>query len=243
MSFNTKLAEKITNGVSTMWCAYLFALLALLSLPAALKSHQLIIIVAWVAQTFLQLVLLSVIMVGQKIQSNTTIDAVTDHVDERHSELQKLHDKLSRDILGIHKHFNIKQENHMDNVKQHVEAAIAAIEADVVDPSIQIVKDKLIDIRDFLDRVETEKDDLTPEEVTGEAPAPLENTVQADPAGSTPVDGTPAPAVEDAPVPSTDEQVNHDDVVDPNATPAPIEPPLPVTTESGDAVTDPNAPR
>jgi len=68
-SFNSKLAAKITNGVSTMWCAYLFAAIALISLPAAIKSHDLITIVAWVAQTFLQLVLLSIIMVGQNVAS------------------------------------------------------------------------------------------------------------------------------------------------------------------------------
>jgi len=62
--FNTKLAARITSGVATMWCAYAFAAIALVSLPSALKSGDLITIVAWVAQTFLQLVLLSIIMVG-----------------------------------------------------------------------------------------------------------------------------------------------------------------------------------
>jgi hypothetical protein len=52
-----------------MWAAYLFTLLALVSLPAALQSHDRIIIVAWVAQTFLQLVLLPVIIVGQNVQA------------------------------------------------------------------------------------------------------------------------------------------------------------------------------
>jgi hypothetical protein len=52
-----------------MWCAYIFAALALISLPAAIKSGDVVIIVAWVAQTFLQLVLLSIIMVGQQVSS------------------------------------------------------------------------------------------------------------------------------------------------------------------------------
>jgi hypothetical protein len=68
-NFNNWLAKKITDGVATMWCAYLFAALALISLPAALKTHDVVTIVAWVAQTFLQLVLLSIIMVGQNISS------------------------------------------------------------------------------------------------------------------------------------------------------------------------------
>ena len=52
-----------------MWCAYLFAVIAIISLPSALRTGQLIVIVAWIAQTFIQLVLLSIIMVGQNVQS------------------------------------------------------------------------------------------------------------------------------------------------------------------------------
>jgi hypothetical protein len=66
---NQKIATKITSFVSTMWCAYIFAAIALISLPAAIKSGDRIVIVAWVAQTFLQLVLLSIIMVGQDSSS------------------------------------------------------------------------------------------------------------------------------------------------------------------------------
>jgi hypothetical protein len=67
--FNAKLALVITRSVGTMACAYVFAAIALISLPAAVSSGQVIIIVAWIAQTFLQLVLLSIIMVGQTVQS------------------------------------------------------------------------------------------------------------------------------------------------------------------------------
>jgi hypothetical protein len=67
--FNAKVALVITRSVGTMACAYLFGFIALLSLPAAISSGQVIIIVAWIAQTFLQLVLLSIIMVGQRVQS------------------------------------------------------------------------------------------------------------------------------------------------------------------------------
>ena len=66
--FNSKLAVKITDIVGTMWCAYAFAALALISLPAAIQAGT-ATLVAWFAQTFLQLVLLSIIMVGQKVAS------------------------------------------------------------------------------------------------------------------------------------------------------------------------------
>jgi hypothetical protein len=82
--FNAKVAVLITSGVGTMACAYLFCLIALVSLPEILieanvispgavphflNNQGLILIVAWIAQTFIQLVLLSIIMVGQRVQS------------------------------------------------------------------------------------------------------------------------------------------------------------------------------
>ena len=65
---NSWVAVKVTLGVGSMWCAYIFAIIALVGLPAALKPGGEGII-AWIAQTFLQLVLLSIIIVGTNIQS------------------------------------------------------------------------------------------------------------------------------------------------------------------------------
>ena len=79
--FNKKVAIVVTDMVGSMTCAWIFCLLALLSLPAVLSNFAIfagvfpamlikasvIALVAWIAQTFIQLVLLSVIMVGQNI--------------------------------------------------------------------------------------------------------------------------------------------------------------------------------
>ena len=74
------MALRITSFVSSMWCAYLFAIIALISLPAAIRTGDTLVIVAWVAQTFLQLVLLSIIMVGQGVASA----AVDQKINETH---------------------------------------------------------------------------------------------------------------------------------------------------------------
>jgi hypothetical protein len=66
VGFNGRFALLITTVVGTMWCAYAFATLALVALPSALGSGPLAI-VQWISQTFIQLVLLSIIMVGQNI--------------------------------------------------------------------------------------------------------------------------------------------------------------------------------
>jgi hypothetical protein len=104
--FNGWLAVHITNTVATMWCAYAFAILAFISLPDAFKSGTAALI-AWIAQTFLQLVLLSIIMVGQKVaaaasdkQANQTYkdaEAVLELTDEIH-KLIKLNNRLTDEI-------------------------------------------------------------------------------------------------------------------------------------------------
>lgn len=64
---NGRIALLLTRAVGTMWCAYVFAGLALVALPSALASGDLLGIIQWASQTFIQLVMLSVIMVGQNI--------------------------------------------------------------------------------------------------------------------------------------------------------------------------------
>lgn len=115
-NFNRKIATKITSGVGTMTCAYLFAAIALISLPKALASHDVIVIVSWVAQTFLQLVLLSIILVGQKIGSEKMNQQIT----ETHSvalgefelaklevsELKKISSEVHQLLKEIHQKIN-----------------------------------------------------------------------------------------------------------------------------------------
>ncbi len=77
---NAWLAVTVTKTVGSILVAYLFAALALISLPAALRTGDVIVIVSWIAQTFLQLVLLPIIIVGQNIiQAANDMRAEADH--------------------------------------------------------------------------------------------------------------------------------------------------------------------
>lgn len=106
VGFNGRIAVFITNIVSTMWCAYIFALLALISLPTAIAGGTATLI-SWIAQTFLQLVLLSVIMVGQKVaaqasdkqalQTYKDTEALLKMQDEVH-RLIKINNELTQEI-------------------------------------------------------------------------------------------------------------------------------------------------
>jgi hypothetical protein len=126
--FNAKFAVLVTRLVGSMWCAYLFTVIALISLPAILinanvltksdvphilASPGLILIVAWVAQTFIQLVLLSVIMVGQAVQS-----AASDARSEQTYE----------DTVKIIDALNVKTEGGIRDLRDELLVAIEKIQ-------------------------------------------------------------------------------------------------------------------
>ncbi len=109
VGLNGRLAIMITAAVGTMWCAYLFAAIALISLPAAIHGGT-AALVSWIAQTFLQLVLLSVIMVGQKVaaeasdkqalQTYKDAEALLKIQDEIH-RLVKINNELTEEMHKI----------------------------------------------------------------------------------------------------------------------------------------------
>ena len=106
---NAKIAVLITRLVGSMWCAYAFAVIALFGLGPALKPGGEGLI-AWIAQTFLQLVLLSVIMVGQSVQSASS-DARSE---QTYQDTVKILDAL-----------NVKTEGGIKELRDELLAAIA----------------------------------------------------------------------------------------------------------------------
>ena len=94
VGFNGRLALLITGAVGTMWCAYLFAIIAFVSLPVAIQGGTATLI-SWIAQTFLQLVLLSVIMVGQKVAALAS-DKQAEETYKDTEALLKLQDEIHR---------------------------------------------------------------------------------------------------------------------------------------------------
>jgi hypothetical protein len=106
VGFNGRLAVLITRVVGSMWCAYAFAAVALVSLPQAIHDGV-YALVAWLSQTFLQLVLLSVIMVGQQVlakasdkqtlQTYRDAEAILELTDQIH-QLVEVNTKLTNEI-------------------------------------------------------------------------------------------------------------------------------------------------
>lgn len=86
-----------------MVCAGLFTLLALLMLPTALAGG-IPTFIPWLAQTLLQLVLLSIIMVGQNLQQRHA-----EFVAEKDYESDLRSERLLQEIRGfLLKHYDSK---------------------------------------------------------------------------------------------------------------------------------------
>lgn len=82
-SLNDRIAVILTRVVGSMWCAYVFVILACFGFPGSnATSMQL---VQWISQTLIQLVMLSVIMVGQNVlHRKSEIQADTQFADIEH---------------------------------------------------------------------------------------------------------------------------------------------------------------
>ena len=73
-SFNAKVAVVLTRLVGTMWCFWVFNGIALVSLPSAIHTGNLTVLINWVSSNWIQLILLPALMVGQNLQ-NVAADA------------------------------------------------------------------------------------------------------------------------------------------------------------------------
>jgi hypothetical protein len=102
VGINGKIGLLITTLVGTMICGYIFAAIALLSLPSAISSHNLTIIIAWISSNFLQLVLLPIIIVGQNLQANAS--------DKRAENTYKDAEAVLAEAVEIQKHLQAQDQ-------------------------------------------------------------------------------------------------------------------------------------
>jgi hypothetical protein len=116
---NARFGLRITLVVGTMWCAYIFTVLALFALPDAIKQGTYFIIV-WLSSSFLQLVLLPIIIVGQNIQAAAS--------DKRAEETYKDAEAVLKEAEEIQKHLLAQDEvitAIMDRLEKMVGGATA----------------------------------------------------------------------------------------------------------------------
>lgn len=130
VSFNEKFALWSVSNVATMACAYVFGLIALVALPQAIhdsfaSGFAPLPLVNWLSQSFLQLVLLSIIMVGQSVQGRAT--------ERRSNEQYDAVMELLKDMRTL-----VVQENQIVSEDEQELASLAAISA-----SLQALHERL----------------------------------------------------------------------------------------------------
>ena len=113
--FNAALGLRITVIVGTMWAAYVFALIALISLPDNIHSTQTLIL--WISSSFLQLVLLPIIIVGQNIQARAA--------DKRSEATYNDADAVLHEAVMIQEHLEA-QDAEIERILSMVKGAAGA---------------------------------------------------------------------------------------------------------------------
>ena len=113
--FNARFGLRITLVVGTMWMAYIFTVIALFALPDAIKQGTYFIIV-WLSSSFLQLVLLPIIIVGQNIQARAA--------DKRSEDTYKDAEAVLKESEEIQKHL-LAQDLAISSILERLETLMA----------------------------------------------------------------------------------------------------------------------
>jgi len=105
---NTKIAVALTRAVGTMPTAYIFAILAILGFPGTGATPTMY--VQWVSQTFIQLVMLPVLAVGQQVLG-------------RHQEIMaeqqfKTTENTYHDIEQIIQHLSMQDSKILETIQE-----------------------------------------------------------------------------------------------------------------------------
>jgi len=132
---NTKIAVFVTNLLGNMWCAYFFVFLAILGFPGFhATANQ---YVQWTSQTFIQLVALSILSVGQDVISrhqqlqaqemfDTTqksfhdVEQIVIHLDKQDEELLAQSDQLLKIITKLEEMSYLKEKNEKRRSERNV---------------------------------------------------------------------------------------------------------------------------
>jgi len=116
---NARFGLKVTLVVGTMWAAYLFTVIALFALPDAIKQGTYFVVV-WLSSSFLQLVLLPIIIVGQNIQAAAA--------DKRAEDTFKDAEAVLKEAEEIQKHL-LAQDEAISSIVERLEALTTRLEA------------------------------------------------------------------------------------------------------------------
>jgi hypothetical protein len=114
VGLNGRIGLGITTIVGTMICAYIFSVIALIGAYAIIASNTTLnLVIILISQTFLQLVLLPIIIVGQNILGKAS--------DKRAIQTYKDAEAILSECLQLQQHLQA-QDVVLDDVIEHVKA-------------------------------------------------------------------------------------------------------------------------
>lgn len=117
--FNARVGLRVTLGIGTMWAAYIFTIIAFFALPSALHQGTYYVIV-WLSSSFLQLVLLPIIIVGQNIQAAAADKRAEDTYRDAEAVLAEA------DKIQVHL---VAQDAAISDIVAHLEHLVAEVAA------------------------------------------------------------------------------------------------------------------
>jgi len=118
VGLNGHIGLYITKIVGTMWAAYLFCVIALIGAYAIIGNNTTLnLVIILISQTFLQLVLLPIIIVGQNIQGAAS--------DKRAADTYKDAEAILEQCVQLQQHL-MAQDKILDDVLAHLHQEAAA---------------------------------------------------------------------------------------------------------------------
>ena len=123
---NSRFGLQVTLVVGTMWAAYAFTIIALFALPSAIKQGTYFVVV-WLSSSFLQLVLLPVIIVGQNIQAAAA--------DRRAEDTYKDAEAVLKESEEIQKHL-LAQDKLITDIVDRLEHLATRMGAEATSPPL-----------------------------------------------------------------------------------------------------------
>jgi hypothetical protein len=109
--FNARFAQVVTRAVGTMYCFYLFNLLASASAKSAFSSGSMTVIVNWVSSNWIQLILLPALMVGQNLQGRAS--------DKRAEQTYNDAEAILHGLLEAQQHLGV-QDGEITAIQAHL---------------------------------------------------------------------------------------------------------------------------
>lgn len=137
LNIHQRIASFFANVLGSPYTIYAFGLIAFISLPATIASHSIPLLIAWITQTFIQLVALAVLQAKQvldgkhseKIADETHTNALL--AEQNAEEIKAMLEQVYEHLFDI-KASSEKTNSHMQSLKSIQKKAVRILKDEAV---------------------------------------------------------------------------------------------------------------